>query len=93
MEVFGYRSDQYLSSVFCRPYEVVIHVIDTSPRAYPMLLFAHLKIYVWSPLVYIPFDRHGLYPPIEIGGISPATILKKRNAGSEKFNLFYSCLV
>ena len=58
---------------------MVIHVINASSRAYPMLLFAHLKIYVWSPLVYIPFDRYGLYPAIEMAGISPAFVLKINN--------------
>jgi hypothetical protein len=42
-----------------------------------MLLFSHLRIYVWSPLVYIPFDRHGPYPAFEKAGISPDFVLKK----------------
>ena len=41
-----------------------------------MLLFSHIGIYVWSTLVYIPFDRHGLYPAFEKAGISPDFVLK-----------------
>lgn len=36
-----------------------------------------MVIYVWSPLVYIPFDRCGLYPAFEKAGISPDFVLKK----------------
>ena len=77
MEIFSYRSHQNLSSVFCRPYEMVIYVIDTSSCTHPMLLFSHLKIYVWSPLVYVPFDKYGLYPSIEMEGIGPDFALNR----------------
>ena len=54
---------------------MVIHVIDTSSYTHPMLLLSHLKIYVWSPLVYVPIDRYGLYPAFEKAGISPDFVL------------------
>jgi hypothetical protein len=55
---------------------MVVHVIDTTSRTHPMLLFSHLKIYIWLPLIYIYFDRHGLYPVFEKAGISPDSVLK-----------------
>lgn len=77
MQVFSDLASQHFSSVLHRPYEMVIHVVYASPRAHPMLLFRHSNLYIWSPHVYIPIDRYGLYPTTEVAGISPDSVLKK----------------
>jgi len=76
MQVFSDLASQHFSSVLHRPYEMVIHVVYASPRAHPMLLFRHSNLYIWSPHVYIPIDRYGLYPTTEVAGISPDSVLK-----------------
>ncbi len=40
-----------------------------------MLLLSHSELHIWLPYVYIPIDRHGLYPAFEKAGISPEFVL------------------
>jgi hypothetical protein len=51
---------------------VIIHVIHAASSTYPMLLFGHIELYIWSSYVYECIDRYGLYHAFEKAGISPA---------------------
>jgi hypothetical protein len=54
---------------------MIIHIIDASSCAYPMLLFSHPEQCIWSPYKYKHIDKYGLYPTFEKAGISPDVVL------------------